>query len=423
VDEALDGALADCGGCHLLVGFSGGLDSTVLLAALAKKREPSDITALHIHHGLIPAADDWLRHCENVSTRLGVRFESERVQVEMTGNLEDAARRARYGCWEARLRRDDVLLLGHHLDDQVETLLLRLVRGGGAALLSGMPRSRPVGQGRLLRPFLAQPRADLEAYARENALSWIEDVSNADIGFDRNFVRHEVLPILRQRWPDVVARVGASAVRLREDAALADVALDEMVRALEDGRGGLVIDGLIDHPFAERVLRQWLRRQGAHDVADRQLQQILEQAAAGAGAAPRIDVAPGVRVHRHGNALLLVDVSADHPTPAELTWSLDETASFGAGTLGACLVDKPGLDGAIATVLVRPRAGGERLRIRGREGSRSVKRLLAEADVPVWLRGNYPLVYVDGELAAVPGIAVADWIERDGPAWRLEWET
>lgn len=425
VEDAVEAVLSACPASRFVVGFSGGLDSTVLLAALkavlVRKRDPGEITAFHIHHGLSVHADAWLRHCESVSLRLGVCFESSRVEVARGGNLEEAARTARYACWESRLQRGDVLLLGHHLDDQVETLLLRLARGGGAALLSGMPQSRPVGQGQLLRPLLTLPRSTLEHYAAAHGLSWVEDDSNADSGFDRNFLRHEVLPVLRGRWPDIAERIGASTRRLGEDAALAEAALDDLLAGVVDERGGLSIALLVKRPYPARIVRHWLRGSGLHEVTDGHIEQIVKQAQARSGASPAIDLTPGVRVRRHDGCLELVEAAQDAGPAVAMTWRLGQPAGFGALELSAGLGPSAGLDPALKRVVVRPREGGERLRLRGRQGSRSVKRLLADANVPVWLRRAFPLVYVDDQLAAVPGVAVAERFECDGPAWQLGW--
>lgn len=205
------------------IAFSGGLDSTVLLhllAHLAKTENLPALSALHIHHGLQAAADAWPEHCQSVCDALGVPLHVVRVQVQRGASLERAARDARYGAFVDATQVDDVLLTAQHQDDQAETLLFRLLRGAGVRGLSGMPNQRPVGRGLLVRPLLAVTRAELEAYATENHLNWIEDPSNQDRQFSRNYLRHQVFPVLTERWPQAMASMARSASHLNEAQAL-----------------------------------------------------------------------------------------------------------------------------------------------------------------------------------------------------------
>ncbi|MFM8353679.1 MAG: tRNA lysidine(34) synthetase TilS, partial [Gammaproteobacteria bacterium] len=210
--DAIDALLAPAGAAPLWVGFSGGLDSSVLLhatcAARAARGEPAP-HAIHVHHGLQPDADAWALHCTNEALRWGVTLRVSRVRVADAGSLEATARDARYALFRELLATPDAaLLLAHHRDDQVETVLLRLLQGRG---LYGMPRVRPLGRGRVLRPLLGMARADLIAYARQHQLAWVDDPSNAMLAADRNFLRQSVLPLLRTRFPELDARVLAVA--------------------------------------------------------------------------------------------------------------------------------------------------------------------------------------------------------------------
>ncbi len=199
--------------------FSGGLDSTVLLhllAQLARSEALPALSALHVHHGLQAAADGWPAHCQVVCRSLGIPLRVERVQVAVGGSIEQAARDARYRAFQANLGEGQVLLTAQHLDDQAETLLFRLLRGAGLRGLAAMPASRPLGGGRLCRPLLGVSRAELEAYAQTHRLDWVEDPSNQDPRFSRNYLRREIMPRLASHWPQAVAGMARCAAHLRE---------------------------------------------------------------------------------------------------------------------------------------------------------------------------------------------------------------
>ncbi|MFZ5505810.1 MAG: tRNA lysidine(34) synthetase TilS, partial [Pseudomonadota bacterium] len=199
--------LAD--GAQLLIGFSGGLDSTVLLHALAAARDAHRwrLACAHVHHGLSPNADAWADHCAAQAAALGIPFSLHRVQVDTASpdGLECAARDARYRALNAQAQTlgADALLTAHHADDQAETLLHNMVRGAGLLGLAGMPVWRPATPARpaQLRPLLGLARSALEACAIEHGLVWMDDESNADTRYARNYLRREVMPRLSARWP------------------------------------------------------------------------------------------------------------------------------------------------------------------------------------------------------------------------------
>ena len=210
---AVRSALTDTLG-RIVVAFSGGLDSTVLLHAVVESVvDRGRVLALHVNHGLNPRADEWQRHCSSVGGALGIAHAELRVTVGSHDSPEASARDARYAAFREFLVAGDALWLAHHRDDQAETLLWKLMRGGGVAALAGMPESRSLGAAYLRRPLLDVSRADIAAWAGAHDLRWVDDDSNENARFDRNFIRRDVMPVLHRRWPDAALRLQHAARR------------------------------------------------------------------------------------------------------------------------------------------------------------------------------------------------------------------
>ncbi len=242
----------------LLVGYSGGLDSTVLLHALAMAH-PGKVRAIHVHHGLHPEADGWAIHCERTCDALGVPLVVARVDVaDIAAGPEAAARAARHTAFHAHLHEGEWLALGHHRDDQAETFLLRALRGSGPDGLAAMRPWRRFGAGTLWRPLLGIGRDALLAYARAHGLAWIDDPSNDDDAFDRNFLRNGVMPLLRKRWPQADAVFARSAALCESAHALL---ADNDLADLERVRGGR--PNVCTHSRNTRARRPWGRRSNA----------------------------------------------------------------------------------------------------------------------------------------------------------------
>ena len=220
------------------IALSGGLDSSVLLhllARLSNREALPPLSAIHIHHGLQPVADAWPEHCRQVCAALGIPLQVRHVQVASGASLERAAREARYAALAAELGAGDVLLTAQHRDDQAETLLFRLLRGAGVRGLAGMPSSRRLGRGWLVRPLLDVSRRELEAYAQAEGLNWVEDPSNQDDRMARNYLRNRVMPLLAARWPQAQNNLARSAVHLREaQELLDDLARQDLAAARQD---------------------------------------------------------------------------------------------------------------------------------------------------------------------------------------------
>ncbi|WP_444909047.1 tRNA lysidine(34) synthetase TilS [Microbulbifer sp. TRSA005] len=387
---------------QLWVGFSGGLDSTVLLHLLNQNGIP--VKAVHVHHGLSSNAERWLGHCEAVARELQVPFVAVRVQVDRSGGgIEQGARKARYKAFDSVMSSGDQILLGHHGDDQAETFLYRLMRGAGVLGLSGMAESRPLGEGKsLLRPLLSAGRRELEAWALEHGLSWIEDESNADEAFERNYLRQQVMPVLSTRW-SARQSIQRAADNLRESAllleelALADLQICDIRR--ERLGESLFLATFMNLSIARRknLLRGWVLLQGGMAPESVVLQEALvqiEKASADAQVEVRLG---GCVVRRFQQRLYLTPVMEPFSTTEEsLQW---DGVSVLLLPRGGVLESVQGWPQGVYEV--KYRRGGERVQPLDRLRSQTLKKVLQERALEPWLRDRIPLVYLDGELVAV----------------------
>ena len=429
--SALDSALRP----HLerqrwVVAYSGGQDSSVLLDLLhrylaAQSGPRPQLSALHINHGLSPQADAWQSHCEGRCGELGIPFTAAAVQVrpERRASLEAIARRARYAAYQQHLQAGDLLLQAHHRDDQVETLLLRLCRGTGGDGLAGVPTLRALGESIILRPLLEVDREAIADYAQAHGLHWIEDESNADQGFDRNYLRHEVLPRLAQRWPGLRA-TWARAARLAEEArtlnrALAALDLETVARGEV-----LALEPLaaLSPERRRNLLRYWLRTRGLPPPSGACLAAVEKNMLEARPDARPLACWGQAELHRHQGELYAMQ-RLPAPAAGSHPWSPDEPLILpGMGKLIAHPIKGEGLKPA-KTMTVRFRTGGERCTPLGRSHSKTLKKLLQERSVPPWLRDRMPLIYQDGELAAVADLWVCRGYSAAGQeeGLRLRW--
>ncbi len=400
---------------RFLVAYSGGLDSHVLLHALSALagREALAVRAIHVDHALVPESRQWLEHCRGVCAALGCALSERRVSVALDAGLglEQAARRARYAAFAAELREGEELLTAHTGDDQAETLLLRLLRGAGVEGAAGMPGRRRLGAGWVTRPLLAFERDDLTAYARRHRLRWVEDPGNRDTRHDRNFLRHRVLPLLRERWPGASATLARGAAHFAVGAALLEAQARVDAEACRRGEG--LASAALGELVPERqdlVLRLWLRERGALAPSAAQLAGIRDLLRARADRVPRLRWGRWVVRRYRGVLHLATDPTPVACEPACLRWDLRDPLSIPGrarpltrAELAACGLTLP----AGRAVEVRFRRGGERIRLAGRGCTKTLKKLFQEAGIAPWERARVPLIYVDGELAAVVGIGVS----------------
>jgi tRNA(Ile)-lysidine synthase len=404
------------------VAYSGGMDSHALLhlcASLRDKQEkPLDIHAIHVHHGLHPAADAWVGHCAQICGELNIPFFPIRVdaRAQPGDSPEEVARQARYAALGGHLSANDIVLTAQHRDDQAETLLLQLVRGAGLAGLAAMPEFAPLALGFLMRPLLHFSRAELLAYAQEHGLRWIEDPSNEDTAFDRNFLRREIIPKLEQRWPGFNKALSRSAGHCAEaQLQLAELSKGWCRTALNADGQSLSVSRLRSFRAADQrlALREWLRtrefRMPSQAVIERILQEVLP---ARPDKTPRVCWSEG-EVRRYRDGLYVLPTHAPFDKATVLAWdgqgSLELTQ--GNGELAAVATPSCGIAGAVwrkGEISVRYRQGGERCRLPGRSGTHELKKLFQEAGIPPWLRERTPLVYIGGQLAAIAGIWVCE---------------
>jgi len=419
-------------GARYVLALSGGHDSSVLLHVLASLRGelPGALAAVHVDHGLQPGAAAWSEFCRRACAALDVPFTAERLACGPPPgeSVEAWARRERYRVLRGHLRAGEVLLTAHHRDDQAESVLLALLRGSGPYGLRALAAYRPCPPGSLLRPLIEQPRARLADYARRHGLRWVEDQSNRDPRRDRNYLRHTVLPALRARWPDCAASL-ARAARWQGEAA---GALERGARAdLQAARTAdpavLAVPALRALPRARlaAALRAWIREHDRRTPPQARLETVID-AVLGA----RHDAVPEVRwdrveLRRHGERLYLLAAQTPLPAGLALPWDPAVALELPGGILRAERGLGPGLRLAAAdrTVQVRVRRGGERARLPGRTHRSELRKLFQAAGVAPWQRDRVPLVFVDGELAAVAGLWVFEpWAAGPGePAWRLSW--
>ncbi|MEO5629745.1 MAG: tRNA lysidine(34) synthetase TilS [Thermomonas sp.] len=409
-------------GRPLLVAYSGGLDSTVLLHTLVAGNL-GRVRVLHVHHGLHADADSWAAHCQRTCDALGVELLIERVVVGDTGlGREGAARAVRHAAFARELREGEVLALAHHRDDQAETFFLRALRGSGVDGLAAMRPWRAYARGWLWRPLLDTPREALLEYARGHGLSWIEDPSNEDASLDRNFLRNQVLPLLRARWPQAGAAFARSAGLGAEAAALLSDGDDVALTALRNSDGALAIDALQPLPVARRarVLRRWIAQRGLPPLPGNGVACIeSDLLGASADAQACFDWA-GMRIqrwrgHLHARALPL-------PLPAD--WSQDwdgcETLCLPNGATLALV----GAESFESRLRAHARQGGERIVLPGRTHHHALKHVLQDMVVPPWQRVCMPLLSdAGGELQAagdsILSATLDAWLRAQGA--RLDW--
>jgi len=419
---------------RFLVAMSGGIDSTVLLHALTKsvERSQTPILAIHINHGIHNDATAWEKHCRTIAANLDVSFVSESVEINLESGLglEATARQARYGVFQKYVEEGDWLLSAHHENDQAETLFLNLMRGSGPAGIAGIGALQSFAYGMLVRPLLDISGSAIEAYAEQNKLRWIDDSSNFDMRFDRNFLRQEIIPALAKRWSGVSVCLGRSA-RLASEASemlndLAELDLATVSTGMKPDR--LDLEGLksLSEKRQRNVLRYAARKCGLPLPPATRLYQITHELIPARDDGQPLVSWPGAEIRRYRDKLYLLTraIFEEKLTVAELmadgSW-LDLGTGLGQMRLQAGVAGGIDCETVKGGILLRYREGGESFCPVGRKSTHKLKKLLQEDGIVPWMRQCIPLLYSGDDLVAVGDLWVAaDASKKNGygVCWR-----
>ncbi|HVT63038.1 MAG TPA: tRNA lysidine(34) synthetase TilS [Legionellaceae bacterium] len=406
---------------RLFVGYSGGLDSTVLLETLAADVLLKDkLTVIHVHHGISPNADQWLQHCKQYCHALQLPFISERVQIAAGANLEERARVARYQVFEPYIQSHTALILAHHQDDQSETVLLNLLRGAGVDGLSAMPEERLFSAGVILRPFLHQPRLALEAYASTHQLKWIEDETNECLDWSRAYLRHQIIPKLRKKWPSASAAIAMNALHCQQSKRILDHLAWQDYPQMTTNSLDCHSELLSDQDRFQNVLRVWLKYHLSYSPSSEHIRQIFDTVISA-----RPDALPCVHLGEFElrryqaklyliakqNALLKPRVWTNFPKPL----CLSDTQKIMALPSNEGLSIDPSNQ-----IEIKFRQGGETFHWHGQ--SKCLKKLFQYWGIPPWQRSQIPLLYVNNILVAVIGFAFTDLdlFHKQGEQYTIE---
>jgi tRNA(Ile)-lysidine synthase len=403
---------------HIYIGYSGGVDSHVLLhlcASMAHLKEK--ITAVYVHHGLQLEADAWAEHCKKTATDLGVDFKVIRVDA-IAGqgeSPEEVARNARYTALRTLIETDDLLLVAQHREDQLETVLLQLFRGSGLSGLSAMPAFMNFGKGVLLRPLLDTPKIAVEDYAKLHALSWIEDPSNQNNNFNRNFLRNAIVPLLKQRWPACDKTVARSAGHCSE----AQLLLSEQAKKLflpifNILDETLSISQLIAYSLNQQrlVIREWFQMLNLKMPSQAFIERVQSDVISARPDSDPLLSGKSYCIRRYRDKLYCLKVDEAEKIVASIWPKMQISFSFSAGQALYFMPSSAGIcydKWQKSTVVVKARSGGEKISLPGRKGHHDLKQLFQEAGIAPWERAGIPLIYLDDKLAVVGNL----WISAD----------
>ena len=400
----------------MTVALSGGIDSVVLLNLLhqLQKKHRFILNAMHVHHGLSQNADKWVKFCEKLCMKLSVPLDVQYIQLPQKKSLgiEGEARRLRY---EKLLKtKTDLIVLAHHEDDQAETFLLQLIRGAGVKGLSSMAHFDVTKK--LWRPLLNQSKYDIESYAKQHKLKWIEDESNQNIDFDRNFIRSKVLPILKNRFNHIIKVISRSSSHLSEaQNLLDDLAKLDLKKRLKsvNYKHKLQVKPLnkLSHSRAKNVLRYWLeindQLMPSKDLLDELLRQVLT---AKKDAELKIELSKTFEIRRYKDEIYLVQKNQKTHKNYEIVWQGESEILLPNGTkLKFKKVKGKGISLEKIkdkNLIISNRKGGESFKPDLKRPTKKIKQMLQESDLPPWEREKLPLIFVDDELASVPNFGI-----------------
>lgn len=398
------------------VALSGGLDSSVLMHLLVNLRSlyPIRLRAIHIHHGLSKNADQWAMHCESICHELAVDLSLHQIDARASqgDSPEEIARQRRYEIFEKVLAPGDILLTAHHQDDQAETVLLQLFRGAGPKGLAAMSRFSRFKHGFHDRPLLNFSRQLLQQYALDHHLHWVEDESNSDNKFTRNFIRHDVMVLLKQRWPTISETISRAAEHCAESQELIEIlAAQDLQTCLGSKSNTLSVKNLLllNEVRQRQVIRLWLSENRFRFPSAIKMQHIVsDMLHAAPDKLPHVTWG-NVELRRYKDDLYVMQRLQSFDPSESFVWDLKQSLRLnGRGVLMTKLSHSEGLRADIETVSIRFRRGGEVCKLPGRNHHHELKNLLQAWGIPPWLRDQVPLIYVNDQLAGVVGYFVAD---------------
>lgn len=419
---------------RIYLGFSGGIDSSVLLHLCATQAAiKPKLIAVYVNHGLQPQADAWGEHCRQQAETLEVDFLNLNVDAKAANgeSPEAAARQARYRALQQLPKTDDLILFAQHREDQMETLLLQLFRGAGIKGLAAMPLITTFGQGRLLRPLLDIGKADIQDYAVQHNLCWVEDPSNQSSDFDRNFLRNRITPLLKQRWPSLDKTVARSARHCGEAMLQLDACNTQLMADRFDPRQrSLAIGNLLDLSELQIgwLLRQWFSELGLKPPSQALLHALKTQLIEARSDANPVLRKQGCVFGKYRQTLYCLPEQRLLPLPDNFVWPTDQAhLHLPNGYVLSRISASSGINKSLwenARVDLRPRSGSEKLKLPYRTGQHSLKKLFQEAGIPPWERETRPLIYLNDRLAGVAGLCVAEWAFSNTPGncYQVTWQ-
>jgi len=401
-----------------LIALSGGCDSIVLLHAMAAIRNEHaiELVAVHVNHGLQADAAAWATHCTQVCKQLDIALiqVALNLQVNKGDSLEAVAREARYRAMKEHVVTGDMLLTAQHQDDQAETVLLQLLRGSGPSGLSAMPQITSFGMGLHARPLLIFTQNQLNEYAIKQGLAWVEDSSNQDTRFDRNFLRQKIMPLLAQRWPAMSRTLSRSAQHCAESQQLVDEMAIAALKKIEQPEGTLSVQGLgaLLAPQCRAVLRTWIQKKGFQLPDTQHLDRIQTEVLVAASDRNPLIAWAGSELRRYRDQLFIMSPLAPHDPKLVLSWdgqsSLQLPAELGVITAKQAVKGIDPEKWQSSQIEIRFRQGGERCHLVGRNHSHSLKKLLQDKGLPPWQRDRIPLIYINNQLAAIADFWVCE---------------
>ena len=411
-------------GARVLVAFSGGVDSTVLLHALSQRLPPHRLLALHVDHSIQAGSGGWAIHCVKVCNQWGIHIRKTVLIPAARDPLDEAAcRDARYAWFASLIQPSDILVTGHHRGDQVETVLYRLLRGSGVHGLGGIQPERSFGSGILARPLLACSRADITAYAAEQALSWVTDPSNEDRRYDRNFLRHEIIGPLAARWPASDRSIDRAARHLRQaHALLEEIAREDYDECWEPaancclGHHGCMEVARLERLSTGRrfnLLRYWMSRNGYQPPGAKRLDELWRQANL-ARVDGNVRVAwPDAEFRRFRAYLYLLPRQSMGPLPDSIRWTTQIPIQCpGVGLRLHARVSNEGALRLKPEWSTRLELSWRRRRVRlkptGGQHRRRLRNIFQESRIPPWERRRLPMIYRDGVAIGIPGVVLAE---------------